>query len=67
MRRGGEVAPGGGSARRDSIFYTKRARLVTQAETWRRLPAAVRPAAEAAAETDTAEVPSFGAGGFVQV
>ena len=41
--------------------------LVNQAETWRRLLADFRPAAEAAAEADTAEVPSFGAGGFVQV
>ena len=41
--------------------------LVNQAETWRRLLADFRPAAEAAAETEEAEVPSFGAGGFVQV
>ena len=41
--------------------------LVNQAETWRRLLADFRPAAEAAAEADAAETPSFGAGGFVQV
>ena len=40
--------------------------LVNQAETWRRLLADFRPAAEAAAE-EAAEEPSFGAGGFVQV
>ena len=36
--------------------------LVNQAETWRRLLADFRPAAQAAAEE-----PSFGTGGFVQV
>ena len=36
--------------------------LVNQAETWRRLLADFRPAAEAAAEE-----PTFGTGGFVQV
>ena len=41
--------------------------LVNQAETWRRLLADFRPAAEAAAETNEAEPPSFSAGGFVQV
>ena len=41
--------------------------LVNQAETWRRLLADFRPAAAAAAEADEAGVPSFGAGGFVQV
>ena len=40
--------------------------LVNQAETWRRLLADFRPAAQAAAEA-AAEEPSFGAGGFVQV
>ncbi len=40
--------------------------LVNQAETWRRLLADFRPAAEAAAEAATEE-PSFGAGSFVQV
>ena len=41
--------------------------LVNQAETWRRLLADFRPAAAVAAETEEAEVPSFSAGGFVQV
>ena len=40
--------------------------LVNQAETWRRLLADFRPAAQAAAEA-AAEEPSFGTGGFVQV
>ena len=40
--------------------------LVNQAETWRRLLADFRPAAEAAAEA-AAEEPSFGAGGFLSV
>ena len=40
--------------------------LVNQAETWRRLLADFRPAAKAAAEA-SAEEPSFGVGGFVQV
>ena len=40
--------------------------LVNQAETWRRLLADFRPAAQAAAEA-AAEEPSFGVGGFVQV
>ena len=44
------------------------AALVNQTETWRRLLADFRPAAEeAAAETDVTGVPSFGAYGFVQV
>jgi hypothetical protein len=40
--------------------------LVNQAETWRRLLADFRPAAQAAAE-EAMENPTFGAGGFVQV
>jgi hypothetical protein len=40
--------------------------LVNLAETWRRLLADFRPAAKAAAEA-SAEAPSFGAGGFMQV
>ena len=40
--------------------------LVNLAETWRRLLADFRPAAQAAAEA-AAEEPSFGTGGFVQV
>ena len=40
--------------------------LVNQAETWRRLLADFRPAAEAAAEA-AAEEPSFGSGGFLSV
>ncbi len=40
--------------------------FVNQAETWRRLLADFRPAAEAAAEAATEE-PSFGAGSFLQV
>jgi len=44
------------------------AALVNQAETWRRLLADFRPAAEeTAAETDVTGVPSFSAYGFMQV
>lgn len=41
--------------------------LVNLAETWRRLRADFRPAAEAAAEEAAAEATVFGTGGFMQV
>ena len=47
-------------------FDTAIESLVNQAETWRRLLADFRPAAEAAAEEE-ASTPSFGTGGFMQV
>ncbi len=51
----------------DDAFDLALEALVNHAETWRRLLADYRPVAEAAAEADAAEAPSFGAGGFVQV
>jgi hypothetical protein len=48
-------------------FDTALEALVNQAETWRRLLADFRPAAQAAAESPQTEVPSFGSTGFMQV
>ena len=50
----------------DDAFDTALEALVNQAETWRRLLADFRPAAEAAA-TEESSPPSFGVGSFVQV
>ena len=50
----------------DEAFDAALEALVNQAETWRRLLADFRPAAQAAA-AEAAEAPSFGTGGFVQV
>ena len=41
--------------------------FVNQAETWRRLLADFRPVAKAAAEKESAERPSLGTSGFMQV
>ena len=49
-----------------AVFDKTLEELVNQAETWRKLLAEFRPAAEAAAAANT-ETPSFGATGFLRV
>lgn len=48
-------------------FDTTLEAFVNQTETWRRLLADFRPAAQAAAENEKAESPSFGSNAFMQV
>ena len=50
-----------------AVFDTALESLVNQAETWRRLLADFRPAAESAAASAQTESPSFGTSGFMQV
>ena len=51
----------------DGTFDAAREALVNQAETWRRLLADFRPAAQAAQEAAGESGPSFGTGGFMRV